>query len=300
MIWTQEQVDKLKSLHARGLRKRALEREMGMTQGQIAGATRRYHLHFEARGGGQLGPNHPAIVEGRTLFPTRVQPAEHAVSVLKPGLDSYKLGNRVTKGPWRGMPIFSLTLEERATCPRSCAQWRSCYGNTSHGRIRLEHGPILETRLGDELRELQWRYPGGFVVRLHMLGDFYSVDYVRLWRWWLKRFPALHVFGYTAWHRPTPIGRALHRLIKRERPRFAIRLSGTVIGMRRTIVVDRAKDATTRGAIICPAQTGRTESCGTCALCWAPAADNKTIAFLRHGMHNGGGGRPRKNIAKTM
>ena len=38
----------------------------------------------------------------------------------------------------------------------------------------------------------------GFAVRLHNLGDFYSVEYVELWRRLLERHSALHVWGYTA------------------------------------------------------------------------------------------------------
>ncbi len=32
-------------------------------------------------------------------------------------------------------------------------------------------------------------------------------------------------------------------------------------------------------AIICPAQTGKADSCGTCALCWHT---KRRIAFLQH------------------
>ena len=48
-----------------------------------------------------------------------------------------------------------------------------------------------------KLRLLDIDHPNGFAVRLHNLGDFYSLQYVALWRRLLARHPALHVWGYT-------------------------------------------------------------------------------------------------------
>jgi hypothetical protein len=63
---------------------------------------------------------------------------------------------------------------------------------------RIVAGPALEAALWDELAALQQMHPGGFLVRLHVLGDFYSVDYAQLWHEALEAYPALHIFGYTA------------------------------------------------------------------------------------------------------
>ena len=38
-------------------------------------------------------------------------------------------------------------------------------------------------------------------------------------------------------------------------------------------------DQRSDGSIVCPAQTGKTQCCATCALCWTT---KKNIAFLRH------------------
>lgn len=45
------------------------------------------------------------------------------------GANNPKTGKRITKGLWAGMPIYTLTLEERASCPSYCHMWRDCYGN---------------------------------------------------------------------------------------------------------------------------------------------------------------------------
>ena len=290
-VWTAQAEARLRAHHASGLSYRSIATVMGLTVGQISGRMRLLNLHFRIRESAvPLRSDHPAAVDARTIFPATVADPGDTWKVLKPGRESFKLGAIVEKGAWRGFPIFSLTLEERATCPRSCAQWLWCYGNTSAYRTRIAHGADLEAALHAELSELDRaarRRHRGFAVRLHMLGDFYSAAYVDLWRAWLDRSPTLHVFGYTAWPLGSEIGDAVHDLAHTSWRRFAIRQSASEPGAHRTIVVRDAAEAEAAGAIVCPAQTGATRCCGTCGLCWAPAARDKTIAFLRHGMSRG-------------
>lgn len=224
----------------------------------------------------RMPADHPAFVEGRTIMPKQVVHASLVPRVLKSGEWSRKTGKRVTKGRWKDMPIFTLTLEERATCPRSCPEWRTCYGANMPWAERIIHDDAFEMRLWDELQALNRKHPVGFVVRLHILGDFYSIDYVAIWEAALEHFPALRVFGYTARSPFEPIGRELFVLTNRLADRFSIRFSNGGFATGCAEVVDRAEDTTN---IICPAQTGRTDCCATCALCWQ---STKTIAFLRH------------------
>lgn len=91
---------------------------------------------------------------------------------------------------------------------------------------RQEHGPLLEATILAELNDLQRDHPNGFVVRLHVLGDFYSAEYVAMWRGALEEFPALRVFGYTAWTNDTEIGSEVARTRERHWDRFAVRTSG--------------------------------------------------------------------------
>jgi hypothetical protein len=146
---------------------------------------------------------------GRSNFPSRVFGSDEVGRVLKSGHQSRKIGAFVTKGPRKGWPIFTLTLEERATCPRTCREWLSCYGNNMQAAERIEAGAALEAALTAELGVLQQTHPGGFMVRVHVLGDFYSEAYVDVWREALARFPALHLFGFTARNPADPIGRAV-------------------------------------------------------------------------------------------
>ncbi len=201
-------------------------------------------------------------------------------AVIKSGVYSGKLGRMVTKGWWRGFPIYTLKLEERATCPQSCRQWRSCYGNNMPFAHRYRHGPALEAAIVREVQALARRHPRGFVIRLHDLGDFYSLGYVNLWLDMLRLYPPLHVFGYTARQdfETDQISRAIERAQRSWWPRFAIRWSDGERALRSTIAIEKVSDCPS-DAIICPAQTGKTQRCGTCGLCWTT---ERRIAFLQH------------------
>lgn len=226
-----------------------------------------------------LAESHPAVVENRTLFRRSVRQPDGSEHLFKDGSNSAKVGGLIKKGKWAGFPVYTLTLEERASCP-PCQHKLNCYGNGSPFSRRFAHGPALEWRVERELAGIELKHPKGFCVRLHMLGDFYSWAYVDLWRTLLARHPALHVFGFTA-HVDTErdvIGRTLAIMVREWWPRFAIRFSDGAGTVMTTVSIDRA-DQRPLDAVICPAQTGAAESCSTCALCWQ---STKRIAFLKH------------------
>jgi len=218
----------------------------------------------------------PAYRTGRSLFPSRVFDPDEVKRVLKDGHQSRKIGKFVAKGPRRGWPIFTLTLEERATCPRDCNAWAFCYGNSMQAAERLSAGPALEDALWRELEHLQTEHPAGFMVRLHVLGDFYSLDYVAFWRRALCAFPALHVFGFTAHAIDSVIGSDIrHAVAWFGFDRFAMRFSG----LDGPELGSQLQPDAHPKAIPCPAQTGATDCCATCALCWH---SRRSISFARH------------------
>lgn len=230
-----------------------------------------------------LHPTHDAVREGRTLFPSTVVNAEDSPRLLVDGYNQRKIGRRITKGDWAGMPIYTLTLEERATCPRSCKQWLACYGNNMHfsRRHRLDEDMIVH--LYDEIEAKAAQHPHGFVVRAHILGDFGSPDnaelamtYVRMWRLVLSEFPALHMWSYTAHHPDGEIGQLIRALNANFPDRCRVRFSGHDLGGEGAVVIDRPEDSQ---HVICPAQTDRTDCCATCALCWSM---DRTVEFLKH------------------
>lgn len=230
------------------------------------------------RGGVTIPVGHPADIEARPMFPTQVRPIGKQ-AVLKAGEYSAKIGAVVLKGRWRGLPIYTLTLEERATCPRSCAHWLNCYGNNSPYAIRIQAGAELERRIAGEVNDLLVLNRGGIAIRLHNLGDFYSVGYVQLWRGLIEKHPQLRVFGFSArCDDADPIAVELGTVIDNHWPRFAIRLSNGKNSSRATVSIAHAADRPV-DAVVCPQQQGKTESCSTCALCWQT---ERRIAFVEH------------------
>ena len=280
--WRDEQ---LRKLWKAGGTISSIAEEMGTTRGAISGRSMRLHLHFVTGDPIRLGPGSlRAIAESRTIYQNSVQ--SPITGVLKPGWYQRKLGDRITKGRWKGLRIYSLTLEERATCPSTCAQWKNCYGNHMGRSVRYRHGIELEAAIYQDLVRLERRHPDGFVIRLHILGDWYSRRYVDFWRVMLEVFPGLRVFGYTAWQADTPIGGAVAAIRDKNWTRFAVRTSGAPAGPR-TLVVDKEPPRkrgkrTLNTPIVCPAQTGKTACCASCGLCWDHSARLKPIAFLAH------------------
>jgi hypothetical protein len=228
-----------------------------------------------------------SIRRGRSLFHRKgVKRVEDVSNLLVSGHSNVKIGRDVRKGKlFRGYWIYTLSLEERRTCPRTCTHWDDCYGNNMPYAKRLEHGPALERQLEIEVGKLMankvWSRSAlatGILIRLHALGDFYSVEYVELWSNLLDRFPKLAVFGYTARRLGDPIHTAIAAAKARHGRRFAVRWSDGGEAEDCTVsIVDES--ACPPGAFVCPEQTWKTAACATCGLCWN---STKNVAFLIH------------------
>ncbi|WP_126975588.1 GP88 family protein [Frigidibacter oleivorans] len=224
----------------------------------------------------------PADATG-TIYPARVLDASAGEPVLKDGSSNAKIGGDVLKGPLRGARIYTLTLEERATCPRSCALWATCYGNAMPHPRRWRHGPALETAIEREIASLCATYPL-VLIRLHVLGDFYSFDYLALWTRLLDTHPGLHVFGFTAWAPGTRIGDGIARVRAALGHRFAIRHSGRT-GRWGAFTIEAPTARRRVGdAVVCPEQAAAMRGeqgrhCGNCGLCWA---SDVPIVFVEH------------------
>lgn len=221
----------------------------------------RVHLH----------PKHPALTEARTLFPTTVVDPRESPRLLVSGMNQRKIGKRVTKGRWKGFPLYTLTLEERATCPSSCGEWSTCYGSNMPFSRRHKAGLALEAILINEVIDLARKHPDGYAVRLHILGDFYSPAYVDLWGSLLAEVPQLHVFGFTANPVDSQIGELIMFMNAAHPDRCRIRFSGVD-----SLVIDSLADSR---HVVCPVQTDKTDCCGSCGLCWTM---DRPVEFIRH------------------
>lgn len=224
------------------------------------------------------------VREGRTFFRKSVKSPDELSRLLVSGHSNVKIGRDARVGKFKGYWIYTLSLEERATCPHSCHHWQSCYGNNMPYAKRIDHRhPEFLTRLEQEIEELlatAAKRPGapGIIIRLHALGDFHSVAYVMFWRRMLRMHSKLVVFGYTAWGPSTSIGFGIMRLVDKFPGRAMIRFSNGGMRSRSTVpIVD--VEACPPGAFVCPEQTGQFDACGKCGACWATL---KNVAFLEH------------------
>lgn len=206
-------------------------------------------------------------------------------TILKDGAHNAKIGGDVLSGRLRGAKIFTLSLEERATCPRSCALWRGCYGNNLHQTRRWNAGTELETGLAAEVQAL-CRMHRKVLIRLHVVGDFYSMRYLALWVLLLDDHPNLHIFGFTAWKIDSEIGAGIARVRAALGRRFAIRHSNTT-GEWGSFTIDAPTQKARLGeAIVCPEQRSANGDirpgvhCGNCTACWR---GNAPIVFIEHG-----------------
>jgi hypothetical protein len=207
--------------------------------------------------------------------------------VLKAAASNNKLtkGKSIfTKGRFVGMPLYTLTLEERATCPTTCDRWNDCYGNRMVYATRYNVNPELFRALRADTARLSTLHPQGFVVRLHVLGDFSSVLYVEHWRRLLDRHPELHIFGYTHTPHGTSVGDAVAALTLDFKGRVSI-LRSNGLGGDDPLPAARvaSKDATAAlpgTAVVCPEQTGKAASCLECGLC---TLGKIGVTFINHG-----------------
>jgi hypothetical protein len=208
--------------------------------------------------------------------------------VLKSAASNAKLSDGASsgfvKGPWVGMPLFQLTLEERATCPTSCSHFITCYGSNMPFATRHQHGDALTDALAADVQVLARKYPQGFVVRLHVLGDFYSTDYVNFWAEQVRKVPQLNIYGYTHREFGSPIGDAVTKFVLTNKGRVSIlRSDGThpkdPLARAMSIPAD-ATEPHKLAQVICPEQTGKTASCLTCGLCMN---GRTSVSFLAHG-----------------
>lgn len=205
----------------------------------------------------------------KSLTPVPSQPAKSGLFVLKDAKSNAKLGRIFTKGPWIGAHIYTLTLEERATCWTGCANLDRCYGDGMPFAYRYPPGPALEQAIRADVHRLATKHPTGFAVRLHVLGDFYSVAYVRLWQELLAEYPALRVWGYTHWRHASDIGAAVSALVASSPKRASILRSDATEWddpLPKAITVG-ALDAAAPSTVSCPEQMGRAPSCAACGLC---------------------------------
>lgn len=218
------------------------------------------------------------IQEGRTKFSKSVKRVNEMGALLVSGHSNVKIGRDVRKGKFRSYWIYTLSLEERKTCPSSCQHWQSCYGNNMPFAKRIKHDdaaflPALQKEIAELCRKKK-----GVLLRLHALGDFYSGLYVNFWDRMLATHKNLAIFGYTAWSTGTTIGWMINQMQREWKDRFMVRFSNGGFPTMSTVSIGE-ESSRPDNAFICPEQSGKTKCCATCGACWSTT---KNVAFLEH------------------
>lgn len=218
-----------------------------------------------------LKPNNPALQRAVTIHPKAVRsPVE--TNIIKAVTANSKLGkgsNVISKGKWAGMPMFQMSLQERASCPSTCKQWAACFGNNMAFAHRIDHThPEFMPKLAAEIEVLAVTYRHGFVIRPHVLGDYFSPEYAAFWIDQTATHSNLHIFGYTHHLRDSIIGRMVTEWNKN--PRVWVRFSDQGGDMSANVEGE---------GFPCPEQTGQTQSCLTCGACWSTT---KAVSFKGH------------------
>lgn len=226
------------------------------------------------------GMTNAFVQEGCTKFPKTVKPVAAVTNLLVSGHNNVKIGRDVRKARFRGYWIYTLSLEERKTCPSTCKHWQTCYGNNMPFAKRIDHTdadflPVLSYEIA-QLVGVRGRV--GVLIRLHALGDFFSRLYVDFWGYQLARHPRLAIYGYTAHQPGTPIGDAVAMLNDRYPERCFIRFSDGGLSAMSTVSVGDETGCPSN-AFLCPEQTGKTRCCATCGACWSTT---KNVAFMEH------------------
>ena len=199
-----------------------------------------------------------------------------------------KLGKVVSKGAFKGKPLYSLSLVERLMgCPKSCHHWESCYGNNmpfAH-RFKTDSGLVFTEILREELLKLSIKHKQGIHIRLHVLGDFFSKEYINFWKLILILYPKISIYGYTA-HKPkSMLGKQINNVISKIGfDRFAVRFSNANVKLSANSTKYKPRLIASKNvslkSIPCLEQENKVLNCVSCALCWNKKVEN--ILFYTH------------------
>jgi len=195
-----------------------------------------------------------------------------------------KLGKKILKGQFKGYKFHTLTLVERESCPKDCFHWKDCFGNNmpfAH-RFSSEDELLLTTRIHQDIKDLKGKF---VMIRLHILGDFFNVQYVYFWDLMLTLYPNIAIYGYTANSTSSKletsrnIAQAILSLRIKHKKRFSVRFSNDLT-QEFSANSEELQTPQIHKSIQCPEQIGLTESCGSCALCWEQP--KRQVIFKTH------------------
>ena len=145
---------------------------------------------------------------------------------------------------------------------------------------RFEVNEAFMLRLESDIEYYVEKYPEGILIRLHVLGDFESIQYIEFWNRMLHTYSSIAIYGYTRNHITSKyehiraLGYKTIAVRNIHKDRFAIRFSNKLDDE----FSANSREITNEG-ITCLAQVKANVSCSDCTLCWA---SKKQIGFITH------------------
>jgi hypothetical protein len=173
------------------------------------------------------------------------------------------------------LPSFSLPPMK--TCPGKtpfCDKYCfGCHGNYilanthSSNELRLEVSRTSDfvPRMVADIRRIM-----APAFRLHVVGDFYSAEYLEKWIEIVRRFPDIHFFGSTRSWRVPKIAKTLEEF--RDEKNVYMRASVDLTDHLSPAPAWSTWSVEGQG-VPCPHDKGKVKSCYTCGRCW----NDKTI-----------------------
>lgn len=194
-----------------------------------------------------------------------------------------------------GKGVYTTSLEAGASCG-GASDWCTihCYAKAIQSRrpnVLASWGGNLQLLREDPgayeatMRLELAKRKAGDVVRVHVSGDFDSLEHLRLWVRIARDLPELTFYAYTrSWNDPNIGPEAFDEL--RSLPNFHLWASTdetmpAAPGWREARIFEHESDAREAGYAVCPEQVGRKPSCSACGLCWK-AGDKFKLAFVTH------------------
>lgn len=208
----------------------------------------------------------------------------------------------LSKGNKKLGKLLNWSITPITTCPNKtdlCTKF--CYALKSYKQYpnvrkawwsnlaATRNNPDFVANFNTELAK--WVKRGYAVVRLHVSGDFYSLEYLQAIGHIIIQNPEVTFYAYTKqWRDPDFIAPLEFLNALPNCTIFASTDQETIDAgevppdtLREAVVVAR-KGSTTTNAIHCPQQTGKIASCEKCKFCFAPyhKKHNRGVAFIEH------------------
>jgi hypothetical protein len=171
-------------------------------------------------------------------------------------------------GPWRGLWMYTIYLEELKDCSLYCPLRDKCFTHDMPFAVRWIVCDLFWPALDWCLSEASLLHPDGFTVDVHSAGDFPNVEYAERIVERIYQYPKSRWWGNTAWGRVTDIGKIIDRQNSLTPDRFKVRFSGERGPMSSAVIGHTISAADAADWFPCPATAENPKAnCSNCGFC---------------------------------